>query len=154
MIRVLIADDQDLVRGGIAGFIGTADDMTVVGEAVNGEEAVHLSKDTVPDVVIMDIRMPVLNGIEATRRIHTTEAAPRVLMLTTFDLDEYVFAALRAGASGFLLKDARPEQLLEAVRVIADGGSLLAPSVTRRLVRAFALKNPRAERALPDLTPP
>jgi RNA polymerase sigma factor (sigma-70 family) len=138
-IGVLVADDQALVRGAFRILIDSAADMTVVAEASDGAEAVQLARKTHPDVVLMDIRMPVLDGLEATRRI-TTEAETadvRVLVLTTFALDEYVFAALRAGASGFLLKDAVPEDLLAAVRVIAAGDALIAPSVTRRLIEEF-----------------
>jgi DNA-binding NarL/FixJ family response regulator len=138
-IGVLVADDQALVRGAFRVLIDSAADMSVLAEAADGAEAVELARRTHPDVVLMDIRMPVMDGLEATRRI-TSEAADnvRVLVLTTFDLDEYVFAALRAGASGFLLKDALPEDLLAAVRVIAAGDALIAPSVTRRLIEEFA----------------
>jgi RNA polymerase sigma factor (sigma-70 family) len=138
-IGVLVADDQALVRGAFRVLIDSAPDMTVVAEASDGAEAVALARKTRPDVALMDIRMPVMDGLEATRRI-TTEAETadvRVLVLTTFALDEYVFAALRAGASGFLLKDAVPEDLLAAVRVIAAGDALIAPSVTRRLIEEF-----------------
>jgi DNA-binding NarL/FixJ family response regulator len=140
-IRVAIADDQPLVRAGFAALIDHAGDVELVGEASNGEEALLLVERVHPDVILMDIRMPVLDGIEATRRI---TAAPlnhdvRVLILTTFDLDEYVYGALRAGASGFLLKDAPPEDLLAGVRVVAAGDALLAPRVTRRLVERFAM---------------
>lgn len=138
-VRVVIADDQDLVRAGLAGLLGAADDIEVVGTAADGAQAVEITRESHPDVVVMDIRMPVLDGIEATRRI---TAAPdlrdvRVLVLTTFDADEYVYAALRAGASGFLLKDARSETLIEAVRVIAAGDALLAPAATRALIERF-----------------
>jgi DNA-binding NarL/FixJ family response regulator len=139
-IGVLVADDQALVRGAFRVLIDSAADMKVLAEAADGAEAVELARRLHPDVVLMDIRMPVMDGLEATRRI-TTEAGTdnvRVLVLTTFDLDEYVFAALRAGASGFLLKDALPEDLLAAVRVIAAGDALIAPSVTRRLIEEFA----------------
>lgn len=139
-IGVLVADDQALVRAGFRVLVDNAPDMVVVGEAADGLEAVELAKETGPDVVMMDIRMPRIDGIEATRLITSgvgTERV-RVLMLTTFDLDEYVYAALRAGASGFLLKDTPPEQLLSAIRIVAAGDALLAPSVTRRLVAEIA----------------
>ena len=137
-IRVLVADDQALVRVGFCGIIDATEGMTVVGEAGTGAEAVEVARRARPDVVLMDVRMPVMDGIEATRQI-TGGVAPdvRVLILTTFDLDEYVFAALRAGASGFLLKDTMPADLLTAIRVIAAGEALLAPSVTRRLLSEF-----------------
>jgi DNA-binding NarL/FixJ family response regulator len=136
-VRVLIADDQALVRAGLCGILAATPGFTVAGEAATGEDAVELAMRTRPDVALMDIRMPGMDGIEATRRL-TSSAATRVLILTTFDLDDYVYAALRAGASGFLLKDALPRELLEAIRVIAAGDALLAPSVTRRLIQAFA----------------
>jgi DNA-binding NarL/FixJ family response regulator len=139
VIRVLLADDQRLVRSGFRMILRGDPDVEVVGEAGDGEEAVSLSRETQPDVVLMDVRMPALDGIEATRRILAgPEPCPRILVLTTFDLDEYVFAALRAGASGFLLKDAPEEQLGAAIRVAAEGGSMFAPSVTRRLIERFA----------------
>ena len=140
MIRVLVADDQALLRGSFKLLVDSAPGLTVVGEASDGVEAVAMARRERPDVVLMDIRMPEMDGIEATRRIcGTPETADvRVLILTTFDLDEYVYAALRAGASGFLLKDTRPADLLAAVEVIANGDALLAPSVTRRLVAEFA----------------
>ena len=139
-IRVLIADDQTLVRGGFRVLVDAAPDMSVVGEAGDGATAVALAHELHPDVVLMDIRMPGLDGIQATRQ---TTASPdttpvRVLILTTFDLDEYVFAALRGGASGFLLKDTSPEELLNAIRIIAAGDALLAPQVTRHLIEEFA----------------
>ncbi|MGW5657519.1 response regulator [Streptomyces humi] len=139
-VRVVVADDQALVRAGLCGIIGTAPDLAVVGEAATGTEAVDLALDAHPDVVLMDVRMPDMNGIEATRRI-TGTGTVRVLMLTTFDLDEYVYGALRAGASGFLLKDAPPADLLAAVRVVAAGDALLAPGVTRRLIKEFAARS-------------
>jgi DNA-binding NarL/FixJ family response regulator len=137
--RVLVADDQALVRGSFRLLVDTAPDLEAVGEAETGEEAVALARRERPDVVLMDVRMPVMDGIEAARRIAADPATTgvRVLMLTTFDLDEYVFSALHAGASGFLLKDTRPADLLSAVRVVAAGDSLLAPGITRRLIEEF-----------------
>jgi DNA-binding NarL/FixJ family response regulator len=136
--RVLVVDDQALVRAGFVKLLEPEEDLRVVGEAGDGIEAVEAVLRTRPDVVLMDIRMPRLDGIEATRRIRSREHAPRVIMLTTFDLDEYVFDALKAGASGFLLKDAPPDQLIGAVHIVADGDALLSPGVTRRLVVEFA----------------
>jgi DNA-binding NarL/FixJ family response regulator len=140
MIRVAVADDQALVRSGFVVLLRSADGIEVVGEASNGAEAVDLVKLERPDVILMDIRMPGTDGLEATRRITEDDAisGTRVLILTTFDLDEYVYEALRAGASGFLLKDTLPEDLLTAVRVVAEGDALLAPKVTRRLIERFA----------------
>jgi DNA-binding NarL/FixJ family response regulator len=139
-IGVVIADDQALVLGGFVVMVGAASDMEVLGAAGDGAEAVALVRQHHPDVVLMDIRMPLVDGIEATRVITTDPdtAGARVLMLTTFDLDDYVYRALRAGASGFLLKDTAPEELLAAIRVLAAGDALLAPSITRRLIREFA----------------
>src|SRR3954462_10759247 len=137
-IRVLIADDQMMVREGFSVLLGAMPDIEVVGEAVNGRDAVERVRELAPDVVLMDIRMPELNGIEATREIVAADGAAKVLVLTTFDLDEYVYQALRAGASGFLLKDASARQLADAVKVVAAGEALLAPSVTRRLITEFA----------------
>ncbi|MFD0316369.1 response regulator [Streptomyces flavalbus] len=137
-IRVLIADDQMMVREGFSVLLNAMPDIEVVGEAVNGREAVERVRELGPDVVLMDIRMPDLNGIEATREIAASDGTAKVLVLTTFDLDEYVYQALRAGASGFLLKDASARQLAEGVRVVASGEALLAPSVTRRLITEFA----------------
>jgi DNA-binding NarL/FixJ family response regulator len=139
VIRVVVADDQALVRSGFSVLLKTADDIEVVGEASDGREAVDVVTRERPDVVLMDIRMPQTDGLEATRRITADDrlANTKVLILTTFDLDEYVFEALRAGASGFLLKDALPHDLLAAVRVVAGGQALLAPSVTRRLMEEF-----------------
>jgi DNA-binding NarL/FixJ family response regulator len=135
-VRVVVADDQALVRVGFCGIIAATDGLEVVGEAGNGAEAVAAARETRPDVILMDVRMPVMDGIEATRQI-TASTDVHVLILTTFDLDEYVFAALRAGASGFLLKDTLPADLLTAIRVVAAGEALLAPSVTRRLIGEF-----------------
>ncbi len=142
-LRVVVADDQALVRVGFCGIITATPGFTVVGEAGNGAEAVEAARRTRPDVILMDVRMPVMDGIEATQRI-TESTDVRVLILTTFDLDEYVFAALRAGASGFLLKDTLPADLLTAIRVVAAGDALLAPSVTRRLIGEFARTGPAA----------
>jgi DNA-binding NarL/FixJ family response regulator len=139
---VLICDDQALVRGGFRAILGTQPDIEVVGEAQNGAEAVALAERRRPDVILMDIRMPVLDGVEATRRLVAQGSAARILVLTTFDLDEYVHAAIRAGASGFLLKDVTPANLLDAIRVVAGGDALLAPSVTRRLLERFAVTLP------------
>ena len=136
-LRVVVADDQALVRVGFCGIIAATPGFVVVGEAGNGAEAVEAARRAKPDVILMDVRMPVMDGIEATRRI-TESTDVRALILTTFDLDEYVFAALRAGASGFLLKDTVPAELLNAIRVVAAGDALLAPSVTRRLIGEFA----------------
>ena len=147
-VRVLIADDQALVRAGFRMILDAEDDIDVVGEASDGMEAVDAARRLKPDVVLMDIRMPELDGIEATRRVlganGAGEPATRVLMLTTFDLNEYVYDALRAGASGFLLKDVPPEQLAEGIRVVAGGDALLAPSITRRLIQEFAHAGPPA----------
>jgi len=140
-LRVVVADDQALVRVGFCGIIAATPGFAVVGEAGNGVEAVEAAQRTKPDVILMDVRMPVMDGIEATRRI-TGSTDVRALILTTFDLDEYVFAALRAGASGFLLKDTLPADLLTAIRVVAAGDALLAPSVTRRLIGEFARTAP------------
>ena len=137
-VRVLIADDQALVRGGFRMILEAKEDMEVVGEAGDGAEAVELVERLQPDVVLMDVRMPDMDGIEATRRIAASGSSARIVILTTYDVDEYVFAALRAGASGFLLKDVRPPELTEAIRVVARGDALLAPGVTRRLLDRFA----------------
>ncbi len=144
MIRVLLADDQALVRAGFRMILHAEPGIDVVGEAADGAEAVALAGELRPDVVLMDVRMPDVDGIEATRRIVVDETSPRVLVLTTFDLDEIVYEALRAGASGFLLKDAPEERLVAAIAVVADGGSLFAPSVTRRLIDEFARRVPPA----------
>jgi DNA-binding NarL/FixJ family response regulator len=155
MIRVKIADDQALVRTGFRVILDAEPDLEVVGEAGDGRETVELVPQKRPDVVLMDIRMPNLDGIEATRRLTALPRAPRVLMLTTFDLDEYVYEALRAGASGFLLKDAGADELLHAVRVVAAGEALLSPSITRRLIADYARRPPASEQpaALAELTP-
>jgi DNA-binding NarL/FixJ family response regulator len=152
MIRVVLADDQPLVRAGLRMILATETDIEVVGEAANGFEAIDLCASTKPDVVLMDVRMPELDGISATRQITSLDEPPRVLVLTTFDLDEVVYDALRAGASGFLLKDAPEERLTTAIRVVADGGSLFAPSVTRRLIEEFARRAPKSEADLSSLT--
>jgi DNA-binding NarL/FixJ family response regulator len=148
-IRVLIADDQELVRTGFRLILETEDDITVVAQAADGAEAVELARRHRPDVVLMDVRMPALDGIEATARLVGPDASPpspvRVLMLTTFDMDDYVYAALRNGASGFLLKDTPPEDLVRAIRVVAAGDALLAPSVTRRLIEDVSRTRPQPE---------
>ncbi|QNN51806.1 response regulator [Nocardioides mesophilus] len=145
-IRVGIADDQAMIRNGFRLQVQYTDDLELVGEASNGEQAVALARSQAPDVLLMDVRMPVMDGIEATRRISADPelAAVRVLVLTTFDLDEHVYDALRAGASGFLLKDTSPEDLHRAVQVVAEGGSLISPQVTRRLVAQFCSRAPAA----------
>ena len=156
MIRTLVADDQEVVREGFAALLGTQDDMTVVACAADGAEAVALSGEHSPDVVLMDVRMPVMDGIEATRRIAANGGdGPRILILTTFDLDDYVYDALQAGASGFLLKDVPAETLFDAVRVVAAGDALIAPAITKRLIAEFARLRPRQVRpdALSALTP-
>jgi DNA-binding NarL/FixJ family response regulator len=145
-VRVLIADDQALLRGSLRVLIDTEPDLVVVGEAGTGAEAVDLVQGESPDVVLMDVRMPDMDGIEATRRITASAHAPKILVLTTFDLDEYVYSALRAGASGFLLKDTPPAQLLDAVRVVASGEALLAPTVTRRVIAEFVRRPEPARR--------
>lgn len=154
-IDVLIADDQAMVRAGFAALLDAHDGIRVVGQAADGTEAVRLAARHTPDVVLMDVRMPELDGIAATRRILGSDfraaKAPRILMLTTFDIDDYVYDALEAGASGFLLKDALPEELVQAVRVVAAGDALLSPRVTRRMIEHFASGRPRARRAFPAL---
>jgi len=156
LIRVLIADDQALVRTGFRVIIDAEPDLEVVGEAADGRSAIEESARLHPDVALMDIRMPNVDGIEATRRIAAEgPRGPRVLILTTFDLDEYVYEALRAGAGGFLLKDAGAEELLHAIRVVAAGEALLSPSITRRLIADYARRPPASERpaTLAELTP-
>jgi DNA-binding NarL/FixJ family response regulator len=144
-VRIVVADDHQVVRAGFAGLLGTQPDFTVVGTAGDGAEAVRICRELRPDVVLMDVRMPGMDGIEATRQLAGQDGdAPRVLILTTFDLDEYVYDALCAGASGFLLKDVTAERLFEAVRVVAAGEALLAPTVTRRLISEFARQRPHA----------
>ena len=150
-ISVLLADDHALVRGGLAGILGAQPDLTVVGEAEDGAEAVERTLELRPDVVLMDVRMPRVDGIEATRRLAAAGSPARVLVLTTFDLDEYVQEALRAGASGFLLKDAPPSQLAEGVRTVARGEALLAPAVTKRLIERFVDRRGK-DPALAELT--
>jgi DNA-binding NarL/FixJ family response regulator len=153
VIRVLIVDDQSLVRTGFRLILSGEPGIEVVGEARDGAEATALAAELTPDVVLMDVRMPDVDGIEATRRIVVDETSPRVLVLTTFDLDDIVYDALRAGASGFLLKDAPEERLLTAIQVVAEGGSLFAPSVTRRLIEEFSRRVPTAPPpAFEDLT--
>jgi DNA-binding NarL/FixJ family response regulator len=151
MIRVVIADDQALVRGGFHSILAGQHDIEVVGEAEDGNAAVELTERLRPDVVLMDIRMPGMDGLEATRRIAAEGIATRVLVLTTFDVDDYVYAAMKAGASGFLLKTAPPRQLADAVRTIAAGDALLAPSITRRLVEQFVRRPPPGTSVPPGL---
>jgi DNA-binding NarL/FixJ family response regulator len=154
-VRVLVVDDQAIVRAGFAAIVDAEDDLSVVGQAGDGAEAVTLAAELDPDVVLMDIRMPGLDGLSATRLLTGLGERPRVLVLTTFDLDEYVYEALRSGASGFLLKDARAEDLLTAIRVIAAGDGMLAPAVTGRLIQAFAKGAPAigTSEVLDKLTP-
>jgi DNA-binding NarL/FixJ family response regulator len=146
-VRIVVVDDQEVVRAGFAALLGTQADFTVVGTAADGTEALQVCRDRHPDVVLMDVRMPTMDGVETTARL-TAEASdgrgPRVVILTTFDLDEHVYDALSAGASGFLLKDVTAERLFDAVRVVAAGGALLAPTVTRRLIAEFARQRPRS----------
>lgn len=153
MIRIVLADDQALVRAGFRALLDAQDDMQVVGEAPNGEEAVRLVESLVPDVVLMDIRMPRCDGLEATRRIVSDPrlAQVRIIILTTFDLDEYIFEALRVGASGFLVKDTEPVDLIRGIQAVAQGDALLSPGVTRRLIAAFAAVTRKAAPAV-DLT--
>ena len=151
-IRVMVVDDQELVRAGFCALLGSDDDLTLVAEAGNGREALELAPAARPDVVLMAIRMPTVDGIEATRRLLTADGhRPAVLVLTTFDLDEYVYDALRAGASGFLLKDTPPTQLIDAVKIVAAGDALISPSVTRRLIADFARQGPATVPASDEL---
>jgi len=152
-LRVVIADDQALVRAGFRMILSADQALEVVGEAPDGATAVAVVRELAPDVVLMDVRMPVLDGLEATRQImDSVAAAPRVIMLTTFDIDEYVYTALRAGASGFLLKDVTPEQLVASVKLVAAGDALLAPTITRRLVERFASPPPSVvPRVMPEV---
>src|SRR5688572_30841870 len=156
MIRVLLVDDQSLVRAGFRALLDAQEDIEVVGEAGDGEEAVTLTKDLAPDVVLMDIRMPGVDGLAATKRITEDRRLEetRIIILTTFDVDEYVFEAVRGGASGFLVKDTEPAELIQAVRVVADGDALLSPSITRRLIEEFAVraKEPKPSKDLDALT--
>jgi DNA-binding NarL/FixJ family response regulator len=154
-VRVVIADDQGMVRSGFTTLLNSEPDIEVIGEAVNGQEAITRAVQLRPDVILMDVRMPVMDGLQATRQITAMDGGPRVLVLTTFDLDDYVYQALRWGASGFLLKDASARELAEAVRVVAAGDALLSPSVTRRLIVEFArMGAPRgpSRKTLQDLT--
>jgi len=157
-VRVVIADDQALVRAGLKMVFEVEPDSEIVGEAADGDEAIAVAEQTRPDVILMDVRMPKRDGLEATRCIlEGRKNGPRILMLTTFDRDEYVYEALRAGASGFVLKDIPPERLVDAVRVVASGQALLAPSITRRLIEEFVRRPPQSARLRPaeieDLTP-
>jgi len=149
MIKVVLADDQALVRSGLRMLIEASEDITVVGEASNGKELLALLGKVPADVVVMDVRMPQMDGVEATRRIVASGAPVRVLVLTTFDLDEYAFAALKAGASGFLLKDTRPDELLAAIRAVAAGGAVVAPTATRRLLDQVAGRLPNVGQSQP-----
>jgi DNA-binding NarL/FixJ family response regulator len=155
VIRILIADDQELVRTGFHVVLDAEPDLEVVGEAADGLAAIEAAETLRPDVVLMDIRMPNLDGIEATRRIAAGDGSPRILILTTFDLDDYVYEALRAGASGFLLKDARAEELRQAVRMVASGDALLSPAITRRLIESYTRRPPPTVHPAPlaELTP-
>ena len=155
MIRILIADDQELVRTGFRVVLDAEPDLEVVGEAADGLAALDAAKTLRPDVLLMDIRMPKLDGIEATRRIAAGDGSPRILILTTFDLDDYVYEALRAGASGFLLKDARADELRQAVRMVAAGDALLSPTITRRLIESYTRRPPATAHParLAELTP-
>ncbi len=152
MIRILVADDQALVRGGLRMILEAQDDFEVVAEAEDGAQAVALTRELQPDVVLMDVRMPILDGIAATRQILGEDAGARVLVLTTFDRDEIVYEALKAGASGFLLKSVPPGKLADAVRTVADGEALLAPAVTRRLVEQFVRRPPPGQKVPPEVT--
>jgi DNA-binding NarL/FixJ family response regulator len=149
VIRTLLVDDQPLIRSGIRALLDSEDDIEVVGEAADGQAGLELATQLCPDIVLMDVQMPVMDGIEATRRIARDErlAAARVVILTNYGLDEYVFQALRAGASGFVLKDSKPEELLHALRVVADGDALLSPAITRALIGEFVARPPDAQTA-------
>ncbi len=149
MIRTLLVDDQPLIRSGIRALLDSEDDIEVVGEAADGQAGVELATQLCPDIVLMDVQMPIMDGIEATRRIARDErlAAARVVILTNYGLDEYVFQALRAGASGFVLKDSKPEELLHALRVVADGDALLSPAITRALIGEFVARPPDSQTA-------
>jgi DNA-binding NarL/FixJ family response regulator len=151
-ISVLVADDQPLVRSGFRMILDARDDLELVGEAANGGEALGLARELDPDVILMDVRMPEVDGIEATRRLVADGSRARILVLTTFDLDEYVYAAIRAGASGFLLKDVQPAELVDAIRVVAAGNSLFGPSATQRLLDRFAGEPSTAAPSLDELT--
>jgi DNA-binding NarL/FixJ family response regulator len=155
--RIVVVDDHQVVRNGFAELLATQEDFDVVATAEDGDEAVRVCRELLPDIVLMDVRMPGTDGIEATRQLAADNDAPRVIILTTFDLDEYVYDALRAGASGFLLKDVTAERLFDAVRVVADGEALLAPGVTRRLIGEFAALKPKTDdashAAFAELTP-
>jgi DNA-binding NarL/FixJ family response regulator len=153
VIRVLIVDDQSLVRAGFRMILEAEEDVDVVGEAADGAEALRAVEETSPDVILMDVRMPNVDGLEATRRLlEGKEEGPRVLILTTFDLDEYVYEALRVGASGFLLKDTPPEQLVDAIRIVANGDALLSPVITRRVIEEFVRRPPESVRKIaPEL---
>ena len=157
MTRIVVADDHQVVRNGFAELLASQEDLEVVATAADGAEAVQVCRELRPDIVLMDVRMPGVDGIEATRQLTADGNPPRIIILTTFDLDEYVYDALRAGASGFLLKDVTAERLFDAVRVVANGEALLAPGVTRRLIRDFAAMRPRSDdasrAALAGLTP-
>jgi DNA-binding NarL/FixJ family response regulator len=148
-IRIVVADDHQVVRAGFAELLDTQPDFTVIATAADGAEAVRVCHEVTPDVVLMDVRMPGMDGIQATRHLTADDAGPRILILTTFDLDEYVYDALRAGASGFLLKDVTAERLFDAVRVIAAGQALLAPAITRRLISEFARQHRNTDAAAP-----
>jgi DNA-binding NarL/FixJ family response regulator len=151
VIRILVADDQPLVRGGFKMILEERADLDLVGEAATGEQAVELARELDPDVILMDVRMPSLDGVEATRRLVDGGSRAKILVLTTFDLDEYVYAAVRAGASGFLLKDVQPAELVDAIRVVAAGNSLFGPAATQRLVERFTQAPQARETASPAL---
>ena len=151
-VSVLVADDQPLVRSGFRMILDARDDLELVGEAATGREALELARELDPDVILMDVRMPEVDGIEATRRLVAAGARARILVLTTFDLDEYVYAAIRAGASGFLLKDVQPAELVDAIRVVSAGNSLFGPTATQRLLDRFAREPEAAAPSLDELT--